>query len=254
MSTPSSKKRIAIQAKTKARLQQEIGSECPFCDDNEVAHFDYHHIDEDPSNSAFENLLMCCKPCHSKITKGEISKEAVVAKKKSLPFAKIELASIAIDSNNCSWLPYDDVSNAFYNSQADKSPFPILTFSLINHYKKTVVLTAIHLQATALPSGLSGLPQPQVLRSSVKYRLPVSYEPEGILHPLLDQLEIPPERAFQFQVELYIKYIEEFLAIEGRDMLRFTFYFGVQTTPVKAPPIFMNCRKENEQMILYYLE
>jgi hypothetical protein len=253
MSTPSKTKRVAIPPKTKKRLQQEIGSECPFCDDIDVAHFDYHHIDGNTSNSVFENLLMCCKPCHSKITYHEISKEAVIAKKKSLPFPKIELASITIDSGNCSWLPFDDMPNAFYNDQNEKSPFPVLTFSFINHYKKTIVLTAIHLQAKPLPRGISGFPQPQVLRSSIKYRLPVSYEPEGILHPLQEQLEIPSERAFQFQVELYIQGMDEIITIEDRDVLYFTFHFGMQIQPVKASALCMNCRKENEQMKIYYM-
>jgi hypothetical protein len=80
----SKKKRIPIPNKTKALLQQEINSSCPFCSSTDVDHFEFHHIDEDPSNNDFSNLLMLCPTCHSKITKGDITKEAVLLKKQSL--------------------------------------------------------------------------------------------------------------------------------------------------------------------------
>lgn len=65
----------------RARLQKEIGSICPFCGDDDVGHFEVDHIDGDPSNDAWENLLMLCRKCHSKKTKGEISEEKVRKKK-----------------------------------------------------------------------------------------------------------------------------------------------------------------------------
>lgn len=63
------------------RLQKEIGSMCPFCPDDDVGHFEVHHIDGDRSNDSMDNLLMLCKKCHSKITKGEIAEEKVRRKK-----------------------------------------------------------------------------------------------------------------------------------------------------------------------------
>lgn len=53
------------------RLQQEIGSRCPFCPSEDVAHFEIHHIDEDRTNHKPENLLLLCRPCHSKFNKHE---------------------------------------------------------------------------------------------------------------------------------------------------------------------------------------
>lgn len=67
------KPRKPIPAKLRAALQQEIGSACPICTNTDVGHFDVHHIDENPENNEPSNLLMLCKGCHSKITKGEIS-------------------------------------------------------------------------------------------------------------------------------------------------------------------------------------
>lgn len=71
------KARKSIPQKTKSLLQQEINSQCPICDDQNVDHFEIHHIDENPENNSPDNLLMLCPICHSKITKGDISEEEV---------------------------------------------------------------------------------------------------------------------------------------------------------------------------------
>ncbi|MCW3102430.1 MAG: nuclease [Bacteroidetes bacterium] len=78
------KKRITVPQKLVYELQKQIGSKCPFCDNDDVAHFDTHHIDENPSNNNLENLLRLCKICHSKITKGDISRQEVIRIKNSL--------------------------------------------------------------------------------------------------------------------------------------------------------------------------
>ena len=75
------KKRQAIPPKIRALLQKEISSRCPFCGNGDVGHFEIHHIDENPGNNSLTNLLMLCPLCHSKITKGDISLEQVLAKK-----------------------------------------------------------------------------------------------------------------------------------------------------------------------------
>lgn len=83
-----SKKRIRIpqEAKVKAELQKEINSACPFCNNNDVGHFQIHHIDEDSSNNNIRNLILLCPTCHSKITKGDINNHTVRQKKNSLHF------------------------------------------------------------------------------------------------------------------------------------------------------------------------
>ena len=82
------KKRKSIPAKIKSELQKEISSVCPFCENDEVGHFQVHHIDENPSNDEFQNLLLLCPTCHSKITKGDIAVEAVQQKKIELSQGK----------------------------------------------------------------------------------------------------------------------------------------------------------------------
>lgn len=76
--------RKSIPEKIKKILQREISSRCPFCNNEEVAHFEFHHIDEDPANNDIKNLLMLCPICHSKITKGDITIEEVLSMKRKL--------------------------------------------------------------------------------------------------------------------------------------------------------------------------
>ena len=82
------KRRLKIPRENKIRadLQKEIGSICPFCDNDDVGHFQIHHIDENPSNNESVNLLLLCPTCHSKITKGDITQTQVLQ-------AKIKLVS-----------------------------------------------------------------------------------------------------------------------------------------------------------------
>lgn len=69
------KRRVKVPEKIRAKLQQEIESKCPLCADQNVDHFEVHHLDENPENNEFWNLLMLCRNCHSKITKRDISVE-----------------------------------------------------------------------------------------------------------------------------------------------------------------------------------
>ena len=95
------KVRKKIPEKLRAKLQQEIGSECPVCRDLDVGHFEVHHLDENPENNDSSNLLMLCRMCHSNITKGDISLEEAKAFKKMLVIrnSKRQGKSISISGN-----------------------------------------------------------------------------------------------------------------------------------------------------------
>ena len=82
--TGQGKKRKSIPAKTKAHLQKEINSTCPFCPSKDVGHFQIHHIDENIENNEMNNLLMLCPTCHSKITKRDILENEVIRIKTNL--------------------------------------------------------------------------------------------------------------------------------------------------------------------------
>jgi len=241
------RRRIPQEGKIRSQLQQEINSVCPFCDNTDVGHFQVHHINGEPNQNEFKNLLLVCPACHSKITKGDINQQEVVAIKTGLPNSNIEFVSVTIDSKNCSWTSYDDFPNAFLDRESEKSPFPIFNFSLINHTKQTILLTAIKIGTKHLYSGLSGFPSPRVLRSSVKYRFPVSGSEEYVTHILEDELEIPSQQAFKFQVELFeggrgdLKY-----EIDGRKILYFLFVFGKYF--IKIPDVFLNCKGEDDKV------
>lgn len=119
-----------------------------------------------------------CPNCHSKITKGDISQTEVQSVKLNLPNnIKVEIAAITIDKKNCCWEPYGNIINAFVKrNNKDKSPYPILNFSLINHSPRTILMREISLQVKYLCSGLSGLvsPKPEILKSiaTFKYNVP----------------------------------------------------------------------------------
>lgn len=78
------RKRIPKENKVRAELQKEINSTFPFCNNDDVGHFEIHHIDEDPSNNEANNLILLCPLCHSKITKGDISNFEVLKTKLNL--------------------------------------------------------------------------------------------------------------------------------------------------------------------------
>jgi hypothetical protein len=71
------KTRLRIPRTVEKRVFQEAGSRCPFCSETEIASLEIHHIDTDPANNRFENLLLVCATCHSKITAGIISEADV---------------------------------------------------------------------------------------------------------------------------------------------------------------------------------
>jgi hypothetical protein len=73
--------RKKIPNKVRALLQKENNSQCPFCDNDEVGVFEVHHIDENPGNNDYYNLILVCPNCHAKITNGDIKQFDVLAKK-----------------------------------------------------------------------------------------------------------------------------------------------------------------------------
>jgi hypothetical protein len=245
--------RIKQETKIRSLLQKEINSRCPMpsCDSTDVEHFQIHHIDEDPTNDDFPNLILVCPTCHSKITKGDIPKKTVELIKKKLPTSKqsIQFVTVTIDSKNCSWMACEDVQNAFKNINNNKSPFPILSFSFINHTKKTTLLTALQLKAKNLYGGISGIPKPHILKSIIKYNLGLPNTNEVTKLLLEDQIVVPAERAFKFQVQLYENWNEQTFPIEGKKVLFFTFEFNGNIL-IEVPKIFLNCRSEDEKFTI----
>lgn len=255
------KKRKTIPAKIKVLLQKEIDSTCPFCSNDDVEHFQIHHIDENPENNLFKNLLLLCPTCHSKITKGDISRAIVEVTKLELPSRhKIECASISIDIEKCSWKSYDDQPNTFIDDENDKNPSPILVFSLINHSSKTILLKEIELEAIHLYSGLSGIPnfvdlsQPGFLKSIALFEMDLPAENSNSKLILKEEIEVQAGRAFKFEIQIHSRFNNDIVtSITGRKHLFFSFKFN-NNNVLKIPTIFLNCKLGEEGVKLVYLD
>lgn len=76
--------RKAISALKQKQLLQEADSCCTFCHEHDVSTFEFHHIDGNPSNNEISNLIVVCSSCHTRITKGTITKSEVETRKKEL--------------------------------------------------------------------------------------------------------------------------------------------------------------------------
>ncbi|WP_407556499.1 HNH endonuclease signature motif containing protein [Winogradskyella sp. 4-2091] len=241
---------IPQKNKVKAELQKEINSSCPFCDNTDVGHFQIHHVDEDPSNNSIDNLLLLCPTCHSKITKEDISKQTVINTKRNINnrASKIEFISVSVDSDNCGWIPYDNVPFSF-EAKYLKSLFPIFNFSFINQSLKTVLLTRIALSVKKLPIGLAGphIPLPSILRPIIKYKIKMPLDGETINTELNDEIEIPQGRAFKFQVELYDETMERFKPPFSKYAIYFEFGFNNDMS-YKIPMILLNSNKYYEEL------
>ena len=68
----------------KIRLVQESNNSCAFCNFSDAGRLEFHHIDEDPSNTIVENLIAVCPNCHSSIGEKAITNEEVIARKQEL--------------------------------------------------------------------------------------------------------------------------------------------------------------------------
>lgn len=243
------KKRIKVPLRLKATLQQEIDSECPFCNNRDIEVFELHHIDTDPSNNKFENLIMLCSSCHSKIEKKIITKEEVDKKKNQLALksVKVELVSIVVDEKKCSWSVSEHNPFAFFDAISTKSPFPLFNFTFINHTPRTIVLKTIEAKYKHLYSGLSGPPsEPGTLKPIAKYSIHLIHVEKPNIYQLLEPLYIPSQHPALFQIDFSEGYkVGEFLQIEGRRILNLTFHFN-DSISVIAPSIFLNCESDTD--------
>lgn len=239
-----------MQQKIRAELQQEIGSRCPLCDSTDAGVFEIHHIDENPAHHEKTNLILICPTCHSKIEKKTFTMEQVrtaklIAANRGI---RVEFVSAIIDEDKCCWVAEEE--RAFYKEQNGKPQIPIISFTLINHFPTTMVMHRIRLFVKPLLSGLSGIAQAAPLNSSVKYRLYVKKNTESI-YALNSPLQIPAGLAAKFDTELYSKMVGDIeIAPIGRMVLFFTFDFNSDIS-LQVPPIFLNCRKENDPLRIW---
>jgi hypothetical protein len=77
-------KRVAVSGKLRLKVFQEAYSTCPFCGLEKLGSLQVHHIDGDPGNENFGNLIAACGSCHDQITKGFKSEADVRTAKRML--------------------------------------------------------------------------------------------------------------------------------------------------------------------------
>ncbi|MEZ5017276.1 MAG: HNH endonuclease signature motif containing protein [Flavipsychrobacter sp.] len=246
----TSSNRKKVSPKVKAILQKEINSQCPICFDDNVEHFEIHHIDEDRTNNEERNLLMVCRNCHSKFTKGDISIDQAKEIKTNLKkdTFNIQCLSVNIDSSSCSWKRYDE-PNAFYDDNNEKSRYPILQFSVVNNSKQTVLLTGIELKSKKLPSGISGIPKPYELKSLATYKILLPSGQDISKYSLENELVLYKESAAKFSIEPYLQICGKKYPPNGRMILYFTFIFN-NNIRVPVSDIFLNCKDDNESFTI----
>jgi hypothetical protein len=249
------RKNIPQKNKVRAELQREIQSMCPFCESEDVGHFEIHHIDENPSNNLKSNLLLLCPSCHSKVTKGDITMIEVLNKKEKLfqEKNKVQFISISVDSDNCSWLPIENISNAFEAVNL-KSLYPIFNFTFINQSRNTILLTNVSLKVKRLPIGLAGpdIPLPNILRPTIKYKIKMPNDGEKTNLTLKEELEVPQGRAFKFQIELYSESMDKFKPQFYKYALFFEFGFN-NDFYIPIPKILLNTDKDYDKLSYYVL-
>jgi hypothetical protein len=83
------RKTIPQGTKIRASLQKEINSICPFCFNEDVGHFQIHHIDEDPSNNDIGNLLLFVQIAILKLQKGIFLRKTLLKRNKIFFFKTI---------------------------------------------------------------------------------------------------------------------------------------------------------------------
>ncbi|WP_310559322.1 HNH endonuclease [Flavobacterium sp.] len=246
------KTRIPIPQVNKVRaiLQQEVNSKCPFCNNEDVAYFEIHHIDKNPSNNNSDNLILLCSICHKKADNNEITFQETndVKFKTKSNNSSVQFISVTIDSENCGWEPIVDVPNAFKIDNTNKSAFPILNFNFINNLDKTILLTSVKLISKILPIGLSG---PAIIDNFLKpspfFEMKISHN--GTIENLIlkDELIILPKMPVKIQILLYSQYEEHIFSPKGKYVLSFNFKFNNDFWK-DIPNVVLNCKSENEKL------
>lgn len=71
--------RKAIPKKLEKLIYQESGMCCPMCSETDVSTFQIHHIQpySEVKEHTFDNMILLCSSCHSKVTAGDIHEREI---------------------------------------------------------------------------------------------------------------------------------------------------------------------------------
>lgn len=80
-------RRTPIPKKIEKTVFQRFSSRCPFCDENDIATLQIHHIEpySEVKKHDLENLILVCSNCHNRIHSGDIPLAAIKRKMENVP-------------------------------------------------------------------------------------------------------------------------------------------------------------------------
>ena len=167
---------------------------------------------------------------------------------------KIEFVSVVVDKEKCSWYADEANDNVFrLDYDKDLNPHIVLNWSFINHSENTIILKGIRHSTTGLFSGISGVPQPSILKSLIQYEIPLEFDKGEQRFNIVNQIQVPAKQAFQFQIlPFYYSRGNQKYPLKSRLFIDFHFDFSGNQT-VKAPRLFFNCESEDEEVKLLKL-
>tara|TARA_Y100000815_G_C13006087_1_gene373690 strand:+ start:80 stop:421 length:342 start_codon:yes stop_codon:yes gene_type:complete len=107
----------------------------------------------------------------------------------------------------------------------------------------------VSLTVKQLPIGLAGphIPLPNILRPIIKYKIKMPSDRQTKMIELHDQIEVPKERAFKFQIELYDESMERFKPPFSKYAIYFEFLFN-NGIKYKIPMILLNSSSYYEEL------
>lgn len=248
------KPRKKLSPKLRSRLQKEVNSVCPFCSNEEVEYFEGHHIDEDRSNTIFQNMILICSICHTKIEEGVIKREQVEAVKNGLDVtnSKIEIYKISIAPNIDCWEEITNVRNAFRLLWEKGNDFPVFQIHFINHLDKTIVLMDVELTIKYIYNGMGDLPQPCEVPKSNACKILIN--PNKRIHKpeKFQGIQIPSKQAMIFETEVAYLFDNDYSNLDSKMILYFTLKFS-NNILITVPRILINGEDENEGVKLLML-
>lgn len=153
-------KRKSIPQKIKKLIWQESHNMCAFCDNRDVDVLEIHHIIDwaKGGTDEFENLILVCSNCHSKITNGSITTVEVFK-------AKMQLQNRSVETKpKSNVLKFPTASNSIHLSRSNN------TGIIANNVKITTQRKSIKLEPPVGTIGSDGDKRSYIIRLIERYQ------------------------------------------------------------------------------------
>ena len=116
-------------------------------------------------------------------------------------------------------------------------------------------MTNIVVRVKRLSVGLAApdIPLPNILRPIIKYKIKMPSDGEEENYQLKDEIEIPKERAFKFQVELFDDSMNRFKPPFSKYVLYFKFGFN-NDFYLNIPDVLLNAKEDFDELKYVFLD